>query len=299
MASRRMKSRRPRARRPTTRRRRSAQQKSRLARPRRASVKTLRPIIETKKFTGYKNGVIPGPTIEYLTTTGTGEIKVVDAFMNMQATNMDTVIPSSSLDGNDLFSRYLSTKVRLEYPANNMSPPNTQVRPVELVWGWCRPLTTTTLTDPSKSTISRTQILEQVRAQIAEDFDATADDMLFNTKRVRCYTIIGRKKLWPNNNKSVFQNSWVPDLPSGYQQKGGPPPIMTTISWPMNKKVEYTKSDNTGTGGSAEEFVYPNQAYVPWFLFYNPDFAQYSANSEAGISQVAVTTNSCHWFYDA
>jgi len=262
-------------------------------------VRSLQPILETKKFCGYTNGIVPGPTIEYLTTTGTGEIKVNNAFMNMQASNMGTVLPSQGVEGNDLFSRFLSTKIRLEYPANNMAPVNVQVRPVELVWGWCRPLATTTLTDPTKSTISREQILLNVRAQVAEDFNATADDMLFTTKRVRHYTVVGRKKLWPNNNKTVFQNSWVPDLPSGFQQKGGSAPIMTTISWPMKKKVEYTKSANSGTGGSGEEYIYPNQAYVPWYLFYNPDYGSYNANSEGGISQVAVTTNSCHWFNDA
>lgn len=279
-----------------SRRPRSAQQKSRLRRPRRTVVRQLQPILETKKFCGYKNGAVPGPQPIYLDVTNTGKIEVNDAFVMMQGESANTVIPSSSVSGNDLFSRFLATKVKLEYPTNDNAPHGKQVRPVELVWGWARPLAYTGLTSPTMQAVSREQILLNIKAQISEDFNSEVDDMLFNNKRVRHYTIIGRKKLWPNNNKAVFQNTW--DVGEVAQQ-GGPPPIMTTITWPMKKKVEYSASSNTGTGGSAEPFIYPNQAYIPWFLFYNPDYASYEENSGTDISQITVTTNSCHWFNDA
>lgn len=277
-------------------RRRPAQKKAMLRRPNARVTNSLQPILETKKFCGYKNGAIPGPALEYLSVTGTGEIKVNDAFVNMQGESANTVIPSSSISGNDLFSRFISTKIKVQYPTNDNAPHGKQVRPVELIWGWARPLCFTGLTDPTKQAVSREQILLNIKYQIAEDFNAEADDMLFNTKRRRHYNLVGRKKLWPNNNKAVFQNTW--DVGEVAQQ-GGPPPIQTTISWPMKKKVEYTASTNTGTGGSAEPFLYPNQAYIPFFLFYNADYSAYSENSGSDISQVAVTTNSCHWFNDA
>ena len=75
--------------------------------------------------------------------------------------------------------------------------------------------------------------------------------------------------------------------------------MRTTISWPTKKKVEYSKSDDTAGSGSPEPFVYPNQAYIPFVCFYNPDASSYKANATDEQRQILLTTNACHWFNDA
>lgn len=284
---------------------RSAQSQFKLRRPKASVVNALQPVIETKKFCGYTNGIVPGPQEQSLSTTSISVVIVPNAYMHMQPESAGTVSQGSSISGNDIFSRYLSMKIMVEYPTSSMAPANVQVRPVELIWGWVRPLNLTKLTSPNSGTVSQGEITQNVVDQIGGDFDSQLDSMIFKDRVRRSYNIIGRKKLYPNNNKSVFQDSWVPDLPSGYQQKGGPSPIMTSVNWPTQKKLEYSKTDDSGSGGVGIPFAYPNQAYIPFIIFHNPDATSYDENTtnpETGAveqRQVLITTNSCHWFNDA
>lgn len=275
-----------------------AQKKFQLPTARKSVVRSLQPIIETKKFCGFVNGNTPGPVEHNLSIVAPLLVLIPDAYMNMQAESAATVPQSQSVSGNDIFSRYISTKLLIEYPANAYAPNSVQTRPVELIWGWCKPLNLTTLTVPSRLDVSRTTIATHVLNQVAEDFDDADDKLEFKDRRRRSYNIVGRKRLYPNNNKSVIRtiNQWgglnAPPL-------GGPPPIQTTVTWKTGKKVEFTKSTDTDPVGLAQPFIYPNQAYVPFYAFYNPDFDDYKVNETGEQRQIKMTSNSCHWFNDA
>lgn len=271
---------------------RSAQKKFQLPRPKAKVQKQLQPILETKKFTGLLAGAVPGPVTSYMSTTGPTHVYIPGSFTYM--TNDDWSTLPSAVEGNDIFSRYLQMKFRVTYPNNANAPHSTQVQPVEMIWGWCKPLNYTTLTTPNKETCSRQDIVNHVTNQIAEEFNEELDNMKFHDKVKRNYNIIGRRKLIPNNNGDVLQNTW--DV-GAVQQQGGPSPIFRNVKWTMNKKVELEKTtDSTGT---ADPFMYPNQAYIPFVLLYNPSYARYSANSGENITQIEVCRNSCHWFNDA
>lgn len=280
-------------RRPANRR---AQKKFKLPTAKKRVVRNLQPVIETKKFLGWTSGKIPGPVSHALPTTSAGLVIIPDAFMNMIAENQSLVTQGASVSGNDIFSRYLTTKILCEYPVNAHAPIDMQVRPVTVIWGWCIPLNNTATTPHVVDAITRAEIVAHVNQQIGEDFNSDTDSMLFIDKRKRSYNIIGRKKLKPNNNSSIIQTMNQGALLS--HTMGGPPPVRTSISWPMNKKVEYTASKDT-LGVPVAPFVYPNQAYVPFMVFYNPDYSAYVADSPSARTQINVSTNSCHWFNDA
>lgn len=284
-------------------RKRSAQSQFQLRRPKKSLVSALQPILETKKFCGYINGVVPGPIDGDLSITSIARVLVPNAYMHMQAESMGTVTQGSSISGNDIFSRYLSIKISLKYPTNDFTPVGVQCRPVELIWGWVRPLNLTNLTTPTHDTVAHGQITESVVSQLGGDFDQAEDDMIFKDKTRRSYNVIGRKKLLPNNNDSVIQSTW--GSAAGFSQRGGAPEVKTTVSWPTQKKLEFSKSADSGTGGLGIPFAYPNQAYIPFVIFYNPDAEKYEANTintETGAleqRQIKISTNSCHWFNDA
>lgn len=283
-------------------RKRSAQSKFQLRRPKKSVIEQLQPILETKKFCGYVNGAVPGPIEHDLSITSISRILVPNAYMHMQSESMGTVTQGSSISGNDIFSRYLSVKLSLQYPVNAYAPPLVQTRPVELIWGWVRPLNLTLLTDPTVNTVSHGQITTSVLTQLGGDFDQAGDDMIFKDKARRSYNVIGRKKLLPNNNESIVQAN--AQFNTGENNKGGPPIVKTTITWPTMKKLEYSKSSDSGTGGLGMPFAYPNQAYIPFLVFFNPDATEYELNtiSEGGAveqRQIKISTNSCHWFNDA
>lgn len=269
----------------------SAQKKFQLKRPKKSTVKSITPIIEMKKFRGLLAGSIPGPETSYMSITAPTKVVIPAAFMYMSQTAYNN---SPAIEGNDIFSRYLTMKFKIQYPSNSNAPPNVQVQPTELIWGWCKPTNYTSLTSPVRETVSRANLANHVANQIAEEFDNANDNMKFNDKVKRNYNIIGRIKLRPRNTRDIFQNTW--DVGTVTQQ-GGPSPIFKNISWKMNKKVEYTHtSDSFGT---ADPFMYPNQAYIPFVILHNASYASYLENEEGEVKQIAVTHNSCHWFNDA
>lgn len=280
------------AKRMKSRRGRAAQKKFQLRRPKSSVVKSLQPIIETKKFLGWGGGATPGPVTSYLPVIGPSKLIVPDAFCFMTG---DTNAPNGSfVDGNDVFSRFLRMKIKVTYPNNANAPDSKQVQPVELIHGWCKPTNWTHLTTPPLDTASREDITTHVLNQVAYEFNEADDNMKFPDKMRRNYNIISRRKLIPNNNGDVFQNTW--DVGTVTQQ-GGPTPIMRHCDWSMKKKVELIESSDSR--GAHDPFMYPNQAYIPFVLLYNPSYTAYALNEGSAITQIQIQHNACHWFNDA
>lgn len=279
----------------------AAQQKFKLRRPKQRVARQLQPVLETKKYSGFRNGAPTGVATTYMTTTNASLVMVPPAFMNLKEDGTANLPINSGVEGNDIFARYLTEKLLIEYPASSYAPSDTQVRPMELIYGWCKPLNLTSLTTPARDTCIRSDLVNHVLHQVAEDFDQANDTMLFNDKKRRSYNIISRRKILPNHNRNVISNSWVPD--DATKLRGGPTPIRRNVTWKMNKKIELTRTADTGSTtpnpDPVDPFMYPNQAYIPFIVLHNPDFAKYTPNAGGKISQIKVTRNSCLWFNDA
>ena len=133
----------------------AAQQKFKLRRPKQRVARQLQPVLETKKYSGFRNGAPTGVATTYMTTTNASLVMVPPAFMNLKEDGTANLPINSGVEGNDIFARYLTEKLLIEYPASSYAPSDTQVRPMELIYGWCKPLNLTSLTTPARDTCIR------------------------------------------------------------------------------------------------------------------------------------------------
>lgn len=291
--------RRRRTRKPSTKT--SVQKKFQLRRPNNRVVRSLAPIAETKKYTGWTGTAPLGITSDYLPINSTYKLFYPYSFMNMQnVTDMPAGNNSfSAIEGRSLFSKYLSMNIEITYPHGENSP-SEPVEPVEIIWGFCEPLNLTPFSTPTESSVSRTDIVNHINRQIQEDFDSSDDTMFFKEKRRRHYNIVGRRKIRPNKNAMIPQS-----IPSGSWSNSAAP-LQTKISWKTNKKLRCVRSaDSQASPGTQIPFVYPNQAYIPFCLIYNKSYDKYSANvvdpdptKPITVKQITYRHHDCHWFND-
>lgn len=275
---------------------RKAQQLFKLRKAKPTVVKNLAPIAETKKFLGWRVGAQLGIQHEFMPTTSSALVFTPSEFNFMQS-RRDVPDLFSSIDGKEIFSKYLQEKLLIEYPYGPNGP-TAPVRPLEIIYGFVSPLNRTDLTEPNEDNISRTDIIEHVLDLVSKDFDQSTDTMQFKDRRKRMYNITGRFKVLPKLMSQVGQiqfGNW------------GAAPMRRNIQWPMMKKIRYKRSvdthDPSATG--PEPFMYANQAYIPFFIAYNPDYEKYLPNvvdPETGIiteqKQIKFSHNGCHWFTD-
>ena len=290
--------------------RKPAQNKFKLARPSRKQVRNVSDMAECVKFTGWIN--TPDPKIlpiqqTFLSTTASATFIPIHAFWYMRA-KRDIPILNNAVEGRDVFSKYLQSKLEIKYPESLFGPKG-GTRPLEVVYGWVTPLNLTDRTQPAENTVTAAEILEHVLDQIAQDFDSTNDTMEFKDKRRRSYNIVGRFKVKPNQNallpSAITSTASPGNVADAMSFEGDIPPLRRNVNWKMMKKVRYTRSTQgiDPSEGDTDPILYPNQAYIPFLMLYNPDHYNYSPNTtdDSGniqIKQIKVRYNSCHWFND-
>lgn len=323
-----------------SKRKRSAQSQFTLRRPKKKVVKQLAPIVETKKFRGIWNKNTQAVPRYEVTPVAQANFEMPtdkafyfispETFNRMQfadtltahfasATGLDIdygqqvqAMAKTCIEGNSIFSRFLKAKLSVSYP-RMVAAPLGAPRAMQVIWGWCNPLCLTDHTTPKQDNVEWQGIVDYIENTIKDDFDSKDDPLEFRDKERRLYSIIGRRKVVNNLNDNIPNRvSITADAGTGATMPNMPVRIVH-MKWPTNKKVEYTKSYPTpaaiepGVGYSQlPEFAYPNQAYLPFVLCYNPDFAKYDKNySPEGGSPTPDTEpitgrfNDCHWFYDA
>lgn len=268
-----------------------AQSKFTLPTAKKKVIKDLAPIAETKKFLGWQDGTPTGVREVYLPITSAAQLIVPNTFCFMQS-QRDLPILFSSMEGREIFSKYLQEKLLITYP-NGSGSPVSPPRPLEVIYGFCTPANLTNLTTHTADTVSQEQFTAHVVQQVIQDFNDADDNMEFKDRERRNYNITGRFKVMPSLDAQITQQIGA---------RTGVAPIRKNVSWPMMKKVRYHRSNDSN--GNSEPFMYPNGAYVPFLILYNRDFVQYQANTtdESGKvtlqSQVKVSYNSCHWYQD-
>lgn len=284
-----------------------AQKRFMLQKPTRRQVSNISNMAECVKFVGWENypdqKTLPIQEF-YVSTTASSHFIPIHPFWYMRA-KRDIPELNSAVEGRDIFSKYLQTKLEIKYP-ESMFGPQGGTRPIEVIYGWVNPLNLTDRTTPSENQVTFQEILDYVKDMIAEDFDSKNDTMEFKDRRKRNYNIVGRFKVKPN------QNSFLPGPVTSSSSSGGvadtmgfegsAPPLRRNINWKMMKKVRYERSVNGGSPPN-DPFIYPNQAYLPFICLYNPDHANYSPNSPDGegnlqVKQIKIRYSSCHWFND-
>lgn len=282
-------------RRNTATRRRSAQDRFRFPKARVSTVRALTNILETKKY----HGLVPNPS-----GTRFLESKIRTDHINDQATVLpvycfNKMFPSqlvhettpdlsgTCMEGDSLFCKYLSMKVQVDYPDGAFAP-NRTARPVELLWGFVNPLNLTPYTTPTETTVTSQQIVDHIVNTVSREFDSATEPMEFHDKYKRLYNIIGRHKFLPDMRMQA---------PSQVTYLASASKMQYHIKWPMNKKIRYTHSNEGQSPGTlGNEFMYPNEAYIPFAILFNPDQSFYGTTNDTTIEY---KWNDCMWYNDA
>lgn len=274
-------------------------------------VQQISPMAETKKYRWHKGDERLGTLVDqgireyYLTLTNTATHIPLHAFLFMKRNLVAPSLPGSVI-GKDIFSKYLSMKIEVQYPQARYGPTKS-ARPVEIVWGFCSPLNLSKKTSPDDTEPTYADIEEHITDQIDEDFDQSTDVLEFKDARRRSYNILGRIKCKPDRRHIITGPIANADSGTALSTNGDTPAKVYNIKFPMMKKVRLEQSNNLGDGGvgpTTDPFVYPNQAYLPFCLIYNPDKDSYVANKDVGdpekeeIHQIRIRYQDCHWFND-
>jgi len=280
---------------------RGVQNQFRLAKPKQSQVRSIASMAECKRFTGFsiKDNVPIGITTEFLAVNAAATFIPITPFYYMKS-RLDVDL-LNTVEGRDIFSKYLQTKLEIKYPESVFGPQG-GTRPLEVIYGFCSPLNLTDRTTPTEGDITEQEVMDHVIDQIARDFDSINDTMDFDTKRRRSYNIVGRFKVKPNNNgliPSPFRSDAAGGQIGSLVGNRDVPPLRRNVNWKMMKKVRLNRSSIV----PGEKFLYPNEAYLPFLLLYNPDHANYSENTQTPegvdeIKQIKVRYNSAHWFND-
>lgn len=306
----------PRASRPNKRKnqrktgkRKQVQKKFQLQKASASQVKSISTMAECNKFFGMVGNEGDHQKLSissfYVSRTASATFLPIHSIYYMKSYN--DIQANSSLRGKDIFSKYLQMKLEVEYPVSKFGPTR-GARPLEVVYGFCKPLNLTNNTTPKDVEITRAQILSHVVNQIAEDFDSRDDTMEFKDRRKRSYNIVGRFKVTPDQRKNIIgpmDSASDAGVTTLVGMGNNPAPIRRNVNWQMKRKIRFEKSlQGDLSNPAADPILYPNQAYLPWILIYNPDYSHYAENVPGGsgqdeqIHQIKVRHYDCHWFND-
>lgn len=284
----------------------AAQQKFKLQKAPRKTISNLSNMAECKKFTGYRmypNKEPLGIKQFYVSNTASATFIPIHPFYYMRSRRDLDIL--SSVEGRDIFSKYLQTKLEIKYPIT-MFGPRGGTRPIEVIYGFVTPLNLAEKTVPNNDEPTEQDILDHVIDQVGDDFDSKNDTMEFKQRRKRSYNIVGRFKVRPNNKTVVpspLRSDQAPGQVGTVLGAGDVPTLRRNVSWNMMKKVRYHRSHQGTPVDPLEPIIYPNEAYLPFLLIYNPDFANYGENTtnpdgDEEIRRISIRYHSCHWFND-
>lgn len=255
-------------------------------------------MLETKKYKGLVANTAGTALVEsgiqegHVTTVAT--VLVPQCFTRMVGQQTayeeltDKKLAHTCMEGNSLFCKYLSMKVQIDYPDGAYAPQQT-ARPVQLIWGWVNPMNLTPYTTPTNKTVTTAQIIAHISNAIEDQFNQQLDSMAFHDKQKRIFNVIGRHTFLPDMRMQA---------PSRVTYLASASKMQYTVKWPMNKKVNYTtSSEGLSPGSIGDEFMYPNEAYLPFCLLHNPDQSFYDGTGDD--FKVEYKWNDCMWYNDA
>lgn len=232
--------------------------------------KNIQPFVETKAYQSGSLGVE-----NYLSNTatapGTGafNILVPNCFYQKEQGSAE-----NQMVGDSVYSRYLTTKVRLMFPTGN----NMLVYPtsITIFQVWVKaPLAATPYTTPGQNNVSQADIELHVKQQCQEFFSSLSDKLEFREK-LQGIKIIGKRKVRLNRDTSIVTpNFAIQTAPAGAPNVvfGGPDDWYGTFRWPCKTKLHYEASQSlVGDGITHYLNRPPDSMGYPALIIYNPNF---------------------------
>lgn len=221
---------------------------------------------------------------------------------------MNRGLEHSDMIGDSVYSRYLKCKVEIGLPFGQRCIKH----PCDLylIHGWItHPIGNTVHTNPTKAEFTRTQLNEHIQEQLQQYFNQRIDKLQFIPKKTSNIKIEGYRKVKPKLNQSLgapaSQVMFSNNMGGIVQDSVGSPPVVNmTCNWRTKRKINYVQgTDNIDpTSGTALMFNYPNYAWLPFMLLYNPTAAKFlDANiyTQQYEPKFNVRYNSAHYFSDS
>jgi hypothetical protein len=271
---------------------------------RQATRNMLGPLVETK---AYQSGDLG--TANYLSNTatapGTGAFNIIvpNCFYTKEQG-----IDSHQMVGDSVYSRYLTSKVRLMFPTGN----NMLVYPTSItifqVWVPA-PLAATPYTTPGQNNVAQADIELHVKQQCQEFFSSLSDKLEFREK-LQGVKIISKRKVRLNRDASIVTPPFaIQTAPAGAPNVvlGGTDDWYGTFRWPCKRKLHYEESQSlVGAGITHYLNRPPSDMGYPALIIYNPNFGdqivQTPETADPILGQldrrIKIQFRSKHWFGD-
>ena len=263
--------------------------------------KHIQPFVETKAFQSGNVGVT-----NYLSTTdvapGTGAFNIIvpNCFYEKEQGS-----DSHQMVGDSVYSRYLTTKVRLQFPQGN----NVLVYPTSItvfqVWVKA-PLAKTPYTTPGVNNVSQADIELHVRQQ-CQEFFSTLNDKLEFREKLTGVEVVRKQKVRLTRDTSIVQPPFgiiTHDTPGEtHVVAGGTADWYGTFRWDCKSKLHYEESQDLVGEGITHYLNRPPKALgYPALIIYNPNFADQATTNGGQLGtvdrRIKVQYRSKHWFGD-
>lgn len=213
-------------------------------------------------------------------------------------------VTDADMIGTQMVPKYLTCKLTWTWPsvlqANNPK--------YYLIHGWCTtPMNTTEFTTPKTADLTRAQIITHVTNHVRRDFDESVkkEHLQFKPIETKDYTILGYKRIRPNNNSNQIAPANVVaapitsmGAPAVIQQEGRLGQINMAFKWPLsNKKVQFSYGATSAPSGTP--FLFNNKGWIPFLLYYCPSAGEGIGPLNGQDNSPSIAYNDKTWFSDS
>lgn len=245
----------------------------------------------------------PAPHTNAIPSTGIYNLlTLANFYTQFQVGQRVAVDNANRINGNNIFAKYLNVKGIVRFPLAE----NIQAYPqsLELIWGWCPPMNTTTNTAPAVTSLSPANIYSHITAQVSEYMNAQSDQLRFHPKRDQHCQIIGRRKVRPDLTRQYTLPPMIKDDGQSVESEGVVPDWKFNVSFKIMRKIHYDRGgtiqyidDNQNT---IDEVCYNlNDHRIPFVCFYQPDYGVINGGVASEDTVPNVAYNSMFYFTDS
>jgi hypothetical protein len=163
-------------------------------------------------------------------------------------------------------------------------------------------LNRTTRTPITAAGTNQININDHINQRLLDFFNEKVDKLRFIPKSENNdIKILGYRKVKPNRNASIgVPNQLITNSTEGGEpvQVGSVPNVNMSMTWSVNRKIHYTAG--VGLESTNSQRMFPNEAWLPFCVVYNPDFESFSANlTNPERGSVRILSNNMTWYSDS
>lgn len=215
---------------------------------------------------------------------------------------------SFQMIGDSVYGKSLRLKVAVDFPYAD----EVIVRAFKMyvITGFItRPMAATATTTPTRSDVTVDDITSYINQQLFEYFDSKDDPLEFHEKRRQNLKIVSYKRLKPKVD-GLTPITHAEQVAPGTTSKvahGAPHSVQKNFTWKLNRKVHYelgapapTDSDTLPPAGDQMlQNWYPNDAWLPFAIFYMPEWEKMKNVAGSYTSELKFRHNVAFYYSDS